>query len=169
MYNSMAASVAASVLNLKKESIRESLQDFQSLEHRLEYVTKIGGVKYINDSKATNVNSTWYALEHLQGPIVWIAGGVDKGNDYTHLVDLVKEKVTTIICIGKDNRNIHAAFGSKVDLIVNMESMSEAVQMSQHLVGDQGTVLLSPACASFDMFSNYEERGRSFKSAVKAL
>ena len=168
-YNSMAAAIAGSVLDLKKETIRESLMDFQNLEHRLEMVTTIRNVKYINDSKATNVNSTWYAMEYIDGPVVWIAGGVDKGNEYEMLDDLVKEKVKAIVCLGNDNRHIHASFAHLVDVIVNTNNMASAVKMAQHLADSEGTVLLSPACASFDLFKDYQDRGHQFKRTVRAL
>jgi len=168
-YNSMAAAIIGQVLNIRKETIRESLMSFQNVEHRLEPVLSIGGVEYINDSKATNVNSTWYALESMERPTIWIAGGVDKGNDYTGLKELVKEKVRIIVCLGVDNRKLHEAFGSEVDMIVNTTSMSEAVHCASKLSKPGETVLLSPACASFDLFKNYEDRGRQFKKAVKEL
>ena len=168
-YNSMAAAIIGQVLNIRKETIRESLMSFQNVEHRLEPVLSIGGVEYINDSKATNVNSTWYALESMEKPTIWIAGGVDKGNDYAFLKELVKEKVRIIVCLGLDNRKLHEAFGSEVDMIVNTTSMNEAVHVAQQLSRSGEAVLLSPACASFDLFKNYEDRGRQFKKAVKEL
>lgn len=168
-YNSMAAGVAARVLEIRKEVIRESLSDFENIEHRLEYVTKVHGIEFINDSKATNVNSTWYALESMSNPVIWIVGGVDKGNDYTQLRDLVKDKVKAIICLGKENEKIHQAFSDVVETIVDTGSAEEAVKRAYKL-GKQGdTVLLSPACASFDLFENYEDRGRKFKTAVRSL
>lgn len=169
MYNSMAASIAARVLDIRKDTIRESLMDFRALEHRLESAGKVHGVEFINDSKATNVNSTWYALESMDKPIIWIAGGVDKGNDYSLLTDMVKKKVKAVVCLGTDNRKLHEAFSRHVDLMVNTQSMNEAVRMSYHLSSQGDVVLLSPACASFDLFQNYEDRGRQFKTAVKAL
>ncbi len=169
VYNSMAAAVVASIFDIKKDVIRESLTDFQNLEHRLEFVTKVHGVEFINDSKATNVNSTWYALESTQKPVIWIAGGVDKGNDYSVLQELVKEKVKAIICLGKDNRNIHKAFSKLVDIMINTYSAEEAVKVAFHLANNGDRVILSPACASFDLFENFEERGREFKNAVKML
>ncbi len=169
VYNSLAACIAAKTFDIRKEIIRDSLMDFKGLEHRLEFVTKVGGIEYINDSKATNVNSTWYALESMTKPVVWIVGGVDKGNDYSVLVDLVKKHVRAIVCMGVDNLRIHEAFAKHVDLIVNTMSAKEAVKVS-HFLADKGdVVLLSPACASFDLFNNYEDRGRQFKEAVRNL
>lgn len=168
-YNSMAAAIAANVLNISKDVIRESLIDFQNVEHRLEYVATVGGVDYINDSKATNVNSTWYALESMEKPVVWIVGGVDKGNDYTALLPLVKDKVKVIVCLGVDNHKIHAAFGKTVDLMLNTTSAEEAVIVAKRFASKGDVVLLSPACASFDLFANYEDRGWQFKAAVKNL
>ncbi len=168
-YNSMAAAIIGQVLSIRKETIRESLMSFQNVEHRLEPVLSIGGVEFINDSKATNVNSSWYALESMEKPTIWIAGGVDKGNDYTLLKELVKEKVRIIVCLGLDNRKIHEAFGAEVDMIVNTTTMNEAVHVAQQLAKQGEAVLLSPACASFDLFKNYEDRGRQFKKEVKAL
>jgi UDP-N-acetylmuramoylalanine--D-glutamate ligase len=168
-YNSMAAAIIGQVLNIRKETIRESLMSFQNVEHRLEPVMSVGGVEFINDSKATNVNSAWYALESMEKPTIWIAGGVDKGNDYQLLKELVKEKVRIIVCLGTDNRKIHEAFGAEVDMIVNTTSMNEAVHVAQKLAKPGEAVLLSPACASFDLFKNYEDRGRQFKKEVKAL
>lgn len=169
VYNSMAAAIVGKAVDLKKTQIRESLQNFKNLEHRMEKVLKIGGVQYINDSKATNVNSTWYALESVQAPLIWIVGGVDKGNDYAVLETLVSEKVHTIICLGKDNRNIHKSFAKHTDLLINAQSMVEAVKIANQFSDKGDTVLLSPACASFDMFENYEDRGNQFKNAVKNL
>ena len=168
-YNSMAASLGATAVGIKKESIRESLQTFQSLEHRMEPVAKIKGVQFINDSKATNVNSTWFALESIDKPTILILGGVDKGNDYSLLNELVKEKVKAIICMGIDNRKVHEAFGDFVSLIVNASSADEAVKAAFHFADKGDVVLLSPACASFDLFKNYEDRGMQFKNAVKNL
>jgi UDP-N-acetylmuramoylalanine--D-glutamate ligase len=169
VYNSMAAGIAARVLDLRNEVIRESLSDFQNVEHRLERVATVNGIEFINDSKATNVNSTWYALESMEKPVIWIVGGTDKGNDYTALRELVKQKVKAIVCLGKDNSKIHKAFGDLVATIVDTDNASAAVQQAYDLgeVGD--VVLLSPACASFDLFENYEDRGRKFKAAVRAL
>lgn len=168
-YNSMAAAIAANVLNIRKDVIRESLIDFQNVEHRLEYVASVGGVEFINDSKATNVNSTWYALESMDKPVVWIVGGVDKGNDYTALLPLVKDKVKVIVCLGTDNHKIHEAFGKDVDLMLNTSSAEEAVHVAKRFASKGDVVLLSPACASFDLFANYEDRGWQFKAAVKNL
>lgn len=168
-YNGMAAAIAANVLNIRKETIRESLMDFQNVEHRLEYVATIGGIEFINDSKATNVNSTWYALESMEKPVVWIVGGVDKGNDYESLLPMVKEKVKVIVCLGLDNTKIHAAFGKHVDLLLNTTSAEEAVKVAYRFAAKGDAVLLSPACASFDLFLNYEDRGHQFKAAVKNL
>lgn len=168
-YNSMAAAVIGQVLNIRKETIRESLMDFQNVEHRLEKVATIGGVEFINDSKATNVNSTWFALESMEKETIWIAGGVDKGNDYALLKEMVKEKVRIIVCMGLDNRKIHEAFAADVDMIVNTSSAKEAVHVAHKLAKPGEVVLLSPACASFDLFKNYEDRGRQFKNAVKEL
>jgi UDP-N-acetylmuramoylalanine--D-glutamate ligase len=168
-YNSMAAAIAGKVLNIRKDLIRESLADFQGVEHRLEPVITVCGINFINDSKATNVNSTWYALECMETDIVWIAGGIDKGNDYSELFQVVKKKVKAIVCLGKDNKKIVAAFKDKVPTIVETLSMEEAVRSSYYLAANGDTVLLSPACASFDLFSNYEDRGRQFKEAVRNL
>jgi UDP-N-acetylmuramoylalanine--D-glutamate ligase len=165
----MAACVAASMLDLRKEKIREAVTTFQSLEHRMEPVATIRGVEFVNDSKATNVNSTWYALESMTKPTILILGGVDKGNDYTLIADLVKEKVKAIICLGTDNRKIHEAFGNTVNPIVNTASATEAVHAAFHFADKGDVVLLSPACASFDLFKNYEDRGNQFKKAVKEL
>lgn len=169
IYNSMASGIVAKVLELRNESIRESMGNFKNIEHRLEFVAKISGINFINDSKATNVNSTWYALESMTTDVVLILGGVDKGNDYNMLNDLVKQKVKAIVCLGKDNRRIHDAFEDMVEIIVNTFSAQEAVQVAYHLAKKGDTVLLSPACASFDLFKNYEDRGRQFKQAVKEL
>ena len=168
-YNSMAAAVAGKILNIRKEVIRESLADFQGVEHRLEPVITVCGIDFINDSKATNVNSTWYALECMENGIIWIVGGVDKGNDYVELFQVVKKKVKAIVCLGKDNKKIIEAFKDKVATIVETTSMEEAVRSSYYLAKKGETVLLSPACASFDLFKNYEDRGRQFKQAVRNL
>jgi UDP-N-acetylmuramoylalanine--D-glutamate ligase len=165
----MAASVAASLMDVRKDSIRESFTNFQNAEHRLEFVQKVGGVDYINDSKATNVNSAWYALESMDRPVVWIAGGVDKGNNYADLKNLVKGKVKMIICLGLDNIKIHQAFQADVDLIINTSSAKEAVHVASKMAEQGDVVLLSPACASFDLFDSYEDRGRQFKEAVRHL
>lgn len=168
-YNSMAAAVVASLLDVRKETIRESLCNFQNAEHRLEFVNRVNGVEYINDSKATNVNSAWYALESMDKPVVWIAGGVDKGNNYKELKSLVKDKVKYIVCLGLDNIKIHQAFQDDVDMIINTGSAKEAVHVASRLAQKGDCVLLSPACASFDLFDNYEDRGRQFKEAVRNL
>lgn len=168
-YNTMAACVAATTMDIRKEKIRDAVQNFQSLEHRMEHVATIRGVEFINDSKATNVNSTWYALESMTKPTLLILGGVDKGNDYSLIEDLVKEKVKAIICLGTDNRKIHEAFGNMVATIVNTGSALEAVHASFHFAAKGDVVLLSPACASFDLFKNYEDRGNQFKQAVRDL
>jgi UDP-N-acetylmuramoylalanine--D-glutamate ligase len=168
-YNTMAACVAASVMSLRKEKIREAVTTFQSLAHRMEPVATVRGVEFINDSKATNVNSTWFALESMTKPTILILGGVDKGNDYSLITELIKEKVKAIICLGTDNRKIHEAFGNIVNPIVNTGSASEAVHAAFHFAEKGDVVLLSPACASFDLFKNYEDRGDQFKKEVKEL
>jgi len=168
-YNTMAACVAATTLDIRKDKIRDAVQNFQSLEHRMEPVATVRGVEFINDSKATNVNSAWYALESMTKPTVLILGGVDKGNDYSLIEELVKEKVKAIICLGTDNRKIHEAFGNIVSTIVNTSSAVEAVHAAFHFASKGDAVLLSPACASFDLFKNYEDRGNQFKHAVKEL
>jgi UDP-N-acetylmuramoylalanine--D-glutamate ligase len=168
-YNSMAAAIAGKILNIRKEVIRESLADFKGVEHRLEPVITVCGINFINDSKATNVNSTWYAIECMEDNIIWIVGGVDKGNDYSELFPVVKKKVKAIVCLGKDNKKIIEAFKDKVETIVETTSMEEAVRSSYYLAKKGETVLLSPACASFDLFKNYEDRGRQFKQAVRNL
>ena len=167
--NAMAASTVATLLRIRKQTIRESLEGFQGVEHRLEKVLKINNVMYINDSKATNVNATFYALDSMENPTVWILGGVDKGNDYSELLPLVNEKVKAIICLGVDNQKIINAFGNIVDTIIETDSMTMAVQVAYKLAERNNTVLLSPACASFDLFENYEDRGRQFKEAVRNL
>jgi len=168
-YNSMAAAIAGNVLNIRKDHIRESLSDFQGVEHRLEPVSKVHGIEFINDSKATNVNSTWYALESMKNNTIWIAGGVDKGNDYSELNELVRQKVKVLICLGKDNSKLHAAFDKLIPTIIDCASMEDAVKSAYHLGTDGDTVLLSPCCASFDLFSNYEDRGKQFKVCVRNL
>lgn len=168
-YNTMAACVAASTLELSKDKIRDAVTTFQSLEHRMEPVATIRGVEFINDSKSTNVNSTWYALETMTKPTILILGGIDKGNDYDLIMDMVKEKVKAIICLGVDNRKIHEAFGNIISPIVNTGSALEAVHAAFHFAAKGDVVLLSPACASFDLFKNYEDRGNQFKQAVKNL
>ena len=169
VYNSMAASMAARIVDIRKDIIRESLEDFVNVEHRLEFVASINGIEFINDSKATNINSAWYALESMQKPTVWIVGGQDKGNNYDELVDLVKEKVKAIVCLGVDNKKIIKAFKGSVETIMEAGSAVEAVAMCYKLASKGDAVLLSPACASFDMFQNYEDRGVQFKSAVRGL
>jgi UDP-N-acetylmuramoylalanine--D-glutamate ligase len=168
-YNSMAASLAATAVEIRKEKIREALQTFESLEHRMETVATVRGVEFINDSKATNVNSTWYALESMTKPVILIMGGIDKGNEYSLLESLVKDKVKAIVCMGKDNEKIHKAFGQIIPLIVDTSGAKEAVQAAFHIANKGEAVLLSPACASFDLFLNYEDRGVQFKQAVKEL
>lgn len=167
--NTMAASTAAKLIGIRKETIRQSVANFQGAEHRLEKVLKIHHVEYINDSKATNVNATYYALESMKTPTVWIVGGVDKGNDYMSLMPFVREKVKAIICLGKDNSKIIDAFGNVVDLLVETYAMDEAIKVAYKIAERGDTVLLSPACASFDLFNNYEDRGNQFKAAVKNL
>lgn len=168
-YNSMAAGIAGNVLKIRNDVIREALMDFQGVEHRLETVVKVHGINFINDSKATNVNSTWYALESVKGKTVWIVGGVDKGNDYSELYNLVENKVKAIVCLGKDNDLVIKAFEGKVESIVETNSMDDAVKAAYYLARDGETVLLSPACASFDLFESFEDRGRQFKNAVRTL
>lgn len=167
--NSLASGLAGRILDIRKEVVRESLMDFVNVEHRLEFVAKVCGIEFINDSKATNINSTWFALESMEQPTVWIVGGVDKGNDYSELTALVKEKVTAIICLGKDNQKIIEAFSDVVETIVEANSAMEAVAFGYRLAKKDQTVLLSPACASFDLFENYEDRGNQFKQAVRSL
>lgn len=169
VYNSMAAGVASRLIDIRKDSIKQCLSDFQSIPHRLEQVSIVHGVTYINDSKATNVNSAWYALESQNTPIIWIAGGVDKGNDYNKLDELVKQRVKALICLGTDNRKLVEAFINDVDVILNADSMTDAVKKAYQSAAPGDTVLLSPACASFDLFDNYEDRGNQFKAAVKTL
>ncbi len=168
-YNTMAACLSATVMDIRKDKIREAVQNFESLEHRMEYVSTIKGVEFINDSKATNTNSTWYALESMTKPTILILGGVDKGNDYSFVKELVKEKVKAIICLGVDNRKLHEAFGNEVELLINTTNAKDAVQSAFHIASKGDVVLLSPACASFDLFKNYEDRGNQFKQAVKDL
>ena len=169
MKNAMAATSVAKLMQIRKATIRESLSNFQGVEHRLEKVLKIQNIQYINDSKATNVNATFFALDSMNAPTVWIVGGVDKGNDYNELMPLVREKVKAIVCLGVDNKKIIDAFGNVVDMMVEVTSMSDAVRMAQRLSEKGDTVLLSPACASFDLFESYEDRGKQFKQAVKSL
>lgn len=167
--NSLASGIASRILEIRKEAVRESLSDFVNVEHRLEFVAKVHGIEFINDSKATNVNSTWFALESMEHPTVWIVGGVDKGNDYSELEALVLDKVKAIICLGKDNSKIIEAFQGKIETIVETQSMVEAVAWGYRLASKDENVLLSPACASFDLYENYEERGNEFKKAVRSL
>ncbi len=169
IYNSMAAGLAASINSIRKNVIRESLMDFKSIEHRLEPVIKVRNIMFINDSKATNVNSTWYALESMNKNVIWIAGGVDKGNDYDELSKLVKSKVKAIICLGLDSHKLHDSFDGMIKEIIDVKSMRDAVKTAYMLGKDGDTVLLSPACASFDLFDNYEDRGIQFKEAVRHL
>lgn len=169
LYNSMAAGLSASVLDIKKDVIRKALEDFEAVEHRLEYVSTINGVKYINDSKATNVNSCWYALESMQAPTVLILGGKDKGNDYTEIEQFVKDKVKAIVCLGVDNSKLHNFFEGKVPVITDARSMQEAVEKCHNIAQPGDVVLLSPCCASFDLFKSYEDRGEQFKTQVHNL
>ncbi len=167
--NTMAATTVARLLDIRKDTIRNSVQNFQGAEHRLEKVLKIHHVEYINDSKATNVNATYYALDSIKTPIVWIAGGVDKGNDYSALMPFVREKVKAIICLGLDNKKLLEMFGNVVEPMVETYAMDEAVKVAYKIAERGDTVLLSPACASFDLFDNYEDRGSQFKNAIKTL
>jgi UDP-N-acetylmuramoylalanine--D-glutamate ligase len=168
-YNSMAAGLTATVLNVKKDSIRASLMDFQGVEHRLEYVATVRSVRYVNDSKATNVNSCWYALQSMKTPVVLILGGTDKGNDYSEIEELVAEKVSAMIFMGVDNSALHRFFDGKVAKIIDVQSMQDAVNEAYKIANSNETVLLSPCCASFDLFQNYEDRGRQFKACVRNL
>jgi UDP-N-acetylmuramoylalanine--D-glutamate ligase len=167
--NSLASSISSRIADIRKDVIRESLSDFENVEHRLEFVARVNGIEFINDSKATNVNSTWYALESMEKQTVWIVGGVDKGNDYADLMDLVKTKVKAIICLGTDNAKIIHAFKDVVKTIVEARNATEAVAYGYRLATKDEAVLLSPACASFDLFENFEDRGNQFKQAVRAL
>ena len=169
LYNSMAAGISASVLNIKKENIREALEDFEAVEHRLEYVATVDGVRYVNDSKATNVNSTWYALESMTTPTVLILGGKDKGNDYSEIEELVKKKVKAIVCMGLHNEKLMEFFSGKVEKIADTNSLEDALKACREFASEGDTVLLSPCCASFDLFKSYEDRGDKFKAAVRAL
>lgn len=169
VYNSLAASIAARVLDVRNDVVRDALADFRNVEHRLERVGVVNGVEFINDSKATNVNSTWFALESMEKPVIWVMGGVDKGNDYSELRDLARRKVKAIICLGVDNAKIMQAFGDIVGEITEVDSAEKAVNRGYELGEPGDVVLLSPACASFDLFENYEDRGRKFKAAVRAL
>jgi len=168
-YNSMAAGLAASIVNVRKESIRQSLQDFQGVEHRLEYVATVKNIRFVNDSKATNVNSCWYALQSMKTPVILILGGTDKGNDYSEIEDLINEKVKGLVFLGLDNKALHAFFDGKISAITDAQSMEAAVQAAYTMANDGDTVLLSPCCASFDLFKNYEDRGTQFKSVVRNL
>lgn len=168
-YNTMAAGLAAAALNIRNETVRESLADFKGVEHRLESFLKVHGIEFINDSKATNVNSTWYALECVNKPIVWICGGEEHGNDYSELLDLVRRKVKAIVCLGRDNSRLINAFKGIVNDIVDTHDMNEAVRSAYYLASDNEAVLLSPACKSFDLFESYEDRGRQFKACVRQL
>ncbi|MBD5221640.1 MAG: UDP-N-acetylmuramoyl-L-alanine--D-glutamate ligase [Bacteroidales bacterium] len=169
LYNSMAAGLSASVLNIRRDDIRNALEDFEAVEHRLEFVETIDGVDYINDSKATNVNSTWYALESMKTPTILILGGKDKGNDYSEILPFVREKVKAIVCMGKDNSKLLDFFSAEVSAIRDTHSLIEAVEAARELATEGDTVLLSPCCASFDLFKSYEDRGRQFKDAVRAF
>jgi UDP-N-acetylmuramoylalanine--D-glutamate ligase len=168
-YNSMAAGLAASIVNVRKESIRQSLQDFQGVEHRLEYVATVKNIRFINDSKATNVNSCWYALQSMKPPVVLILGGTDKGNDYSEIEELIHEKVKGLVFLGLDNKALHAYFDDKISQITDVQSMEDAVKAAYEMADDGDTVLLSPCCASFDLFKSYEDRGTQFKSWVRNL
>ncbi len=168
-YNSMAASVAARLVDVRKDSIKQSLSDFENIPHRLEFVSNVHGITFINDSKATNINSTWYALEYVDAPTVWIAGGQDKGNDYNELKSLVKQKVKAIVCLGTDNSKLHEAFEDDVEIMVDASSARDAAIYAYNLAKKGEIVILSPACASFDLFKNYQDRGDQFKKAVKEL
>ncbi len=168
-FNSMAAGLAASIVNIRKENIRQSLQDFQGVEHRLEYVATVKNIKFINDSKATNVNSCWYALQSMKTPVILILGGTDKGNDYTEIEELVREKVSGLIFLGVDNSKLHNFFDGKIERIKDVNSMEECVKEAYNMAKPGDTVLLSPCCASFDLFKNYEDRGKQFKICVRNL
>ena len=169
IYNSMAAGISGRLLDITKQHIQDSLTDFQHIEHRLEHIAVIQGIEFINDSKATNVNAVWYALENMQNDVIWIAGGIDKGNDYSILLDLVKDRVKAIVCLGKDNKHLQEAFSGTVETIIETRSMDVAVQTALYLGGKGDTILLSPACASFDLFENFEDRGNQFKESVNKL
>jgi UDP-N-acetylmuramoylalanine--D-glutamate ligase len=168
-YNTMAAGITTSLAGIRKDKIREAISSFEGLEHRMEMVASVRGVKFINDSKATNVNSTWFALESMKTPVVLILGGVDKGNDYSLLSEMIKEKVKAIVCLGVDNEKIHIAFKDNLSTIVDTTSMEDAVATAYSLSDKGDVVLLSPACASFDLFKSYEDRGKQFKSSVNNL
>ncbi|MFN2394921.1 MAG: UDP-N-acetylmuramoyl-L-alanine--D-glutamate ligase [Bacteroidales bacterium] len=166
IYNSMASAISARLVDIRKEVIKQSLADFENIEHRLEHVSVVRGIEFINDSKATNINSAWYALESINKPVIWIVGGMDKGNDYSQLTELVKNKVKSIVCLGKDNTRIHEAFGNIIPGIIETTSAEDAVKTAYYLGQKGDVVLLSPACASFDLFENFEDRGQQFKKAV---
>jgi UDP-N-acetylmuramoylalanine--D-glutamate ligase len=168
-YNSMASGIASRLIDIRKDTIKQCLTDFQNVEHRLEYVATIHGIEFVNDSKATNINSTWYALESMTADVVWIVGGVDKGNDYSELKPLVREKVKAIVCLGLDNSKIYQAFADDVEMIVDTQSTEDAVNAAYSLANNGDVVLLSPACASYDLFENYEDRGNQFKAKVNYL
>jgi UDP-N-acetylmuramoylalanine--D-glutamate ligase len=165
----MAGGIAAKLLGITNDIVRGCLADFEKIEHRLEPVLKVYGVDYINDSKATNVNAAWYAIDSMSAPVVWICGGVDKGNNYAELLPLVSKKVTAIICLGKDNTKLIETFGGVVDVVMEANTMKSAVKIAYKLANKGDAVLLSPACASFDLFSNYEDRGRQFKKQIRLL
>jgi UDP-N-acetylmuramoylalanine--D-glutamate ligase len=167
--NALAAGIAARLVEIRTDVLRESLQDFTNVEHRMEFVAKVNGIEFINDSKATNINAAWFALESMDKPTVWIVGGVDKGNDYSELKELVAQKVKSIVCLGIDNQKIIAAFGDQVEVLVEAKSAHEAVAFAYQLAAKDEAVLLSPACASFDLSSSYEDRGQQFKQAVRML
>ena len=169
VYNSMAAAITANLVAIRKDSVKQSLSGFENLPHRLEYVANVHGITFINDSKATNINSTWYALEQMDAPTVWIAGGQDKGNDYSQLLSLVKQKVKAIVCLGKDNKKLYKTFEENVKTMVEAYSAEHAVALAYELAQKGDVVLLSPACASFDLFDNYQDRGNKFKDAVRKL
>ena len=167
--NALAAGIAARLVEIRTDSVRESLEDFTNVEHRMEFVAKVNGIEFINDSKATNINAAWFALESMDKPTIWIVGGVDKGNDYSELAELVAQKVKSIVCLGEDNQKIIDAFKGKVEVIVEANTAHEAVAFAYQLARKDETVLLSPACASFDLFAKYEDRGQQFKKAVRML
>ena len=166
VYNAMAAGITSTILEIRKKFIKDNICDFKGIEHRLEFIREKNGVRFINDSKATNINSTWYALDSVDAPVIWLVGGVDKGNDYSQLENLAAEKVKKVICIGKEKAKIHKSFKG---LVVDAESMEDAVNKAYQLADENDTVLLSPACASFDRFKNYMDRGEKFKNAVFSL
>lgn len=169
VYRTMAAGIGERILDIRKAAIKDSLSDFQHIEHRLQYISNVHGIEFINDSRATNVNSAWFALESMNKPVIWIAGGLDKGNDYRLIEDLVRKKVKVIICLGVDNGTMISSFLGTVPQIYETASMDEAVQLAYNLGRKGDVVLLSPACPSFDLFENFEERGESFTKAVKSL